>query len=90
MPSNTRRHSVTIDRLTDKTVALAVSDHGPGIPEDERQRAIERFFRGAGSAGTPGVGLGLSMVAAIARLHGGKLELSDNCPGLRATLLLPY
>jgi signal transduction histidine kinase len=81
---------VTIDRLTDKTVALAVSDHGPGIPEDERQRAIERFFRGAGSAGTPGVGLGLSMVAAIARLHGGKLELSDNCPGLRATLLLPY
>jgi signal transduction histidine kinase len=81
---------VTLDRHTNDTVALAVSDHGPGIPEDERPRAIERFFRGAGSAGTSGVGLGLSMVAAIARLHGGKLELNDNRPGLRATLLLPY
>ena len=80
---------VTMDRQMDDTVALAVLDHGPGIPAGERPRVTERFFRGAGSAGTSGVGLGLSMVAAIARLHGGKLELDDNHPGLRAILLLP-
>ena len=80
---------VTLDRQVDDTVALSVLDHGPGIPADERPRVTERFFRGAGSAGTSGVGLGLSMVAAIARLHGGKLELDDNFPGLRATLLFP-
>jgi signal transduction histidine kinase len=49
---------------------------------------IERFYRGDASRGTPGVGLGLSLVAAVARLHGGKLEFSDNQPGLRATLVL--
>jgi signal transduction histidine kinase len=81
--------TVTADRHTDGTVALAVSDHGPGIPAGERPRVTERFFRGTGSAGTSGVGLGLSMVVAIARLHGGRLELDDNHPGLRATLLLP-
>jgi signal transduction histidine kinase len=48
----------------------------------------ERFYRGDASRGTPGVGLGLSLVAAVAELHGGSLQLSDNCPGLRATLLL--
>jgi hypothetical protein len=50
---------------------------------------IERFYRGDASRGTPGIGLGLSVVAAVARLHGGKLEFSDNRPGLRATLVLP-
>jgi hypothetical protein len=72
----------------DDGISIAVADHGPGIPEAERPRATERFFRGAGSAGTQGVGLGLSMVAAIARLHGGELRLQDNGPGLRATLVL--
>jgi signal transduction histidine kinase len=70
-------------------IAIAVADRGPGIPADERARATERFFRGAGSKGTAGVGLGLSMVAAIARLHGGELRLEDNEPGLRAVLIIP-
>jgi signal transduction histidine kinase len=48
---------------------------------------VERFYRGDASRGTPGVGLGLSLVAAVARLHGGLLELGDNHPGLRASLL---
>jgi hypothetical protein len=48
----------------------------------------ERFYRGDASRGTPGVGLGLSLVAAVAKLHGGSLRLSDNNPGLRATLIL--
>ena len=70
-------------------VEMAVSDHGPGIADAERARVVERFYRGDASRGTPGVGLGLSLVAAVARLHGGRLELADNAPGLRATLLLP-
>lgn len=48
----------------------------------------ERFYRGDASRGTPGVGLGLSLVAAVAKLHGGLLELTDNRPGLRAELML--
>jgi hypothetical protein len=71
-------------------VELVVADRGRGIPPEERTCATERFFRGTSSAGTQGVGLGLSMVAAIARLHGGALRLEDNEPGLRAVLsILP-
>ncbi len=68
---------------------IAVWDHGPGIPEDQRSRVIERFYRLEASRSTPGSGLGLSLVAAVARLHGGRLELADNAPGLRAELILP-
>ncbi len=87
-PSGSR---ITVDatRHPDGTVVLAVADHGRRIPAAELPHAAERFFRGAGSAGTTGVGLGLSLVAAIARLHGGELRLEDNNPGLRAALLLP-
>jgi signal transduction histidine kinase len=70
-------------------VAIEVADHGPGIPAAERPHVTERFFRGVGSAGTTGVGLGLSTVDAIARLHRGHLQLRDNEPGLRASLTLP-
>lgn len=70
-------------------VVLAVADHGPGIPEGERQRVLERFVRLEASRNTPGSGLGLSLVAAVARLHGGTIELGDNGPGLRVTLYLP-
>ncbi len=49
---------------------------------------VERFYRGDASRGTPGIGLGLSLVAAVASLHGGTLEFSDNRPGFRAALLL--
>jgi signal transduction histidine kinase len=72
----------------DGAIEVAVSDDGPGIPDDEKPRVTERFYRCEASGGKPGVGLGLSLVAAIAKLHGGTLELSDNHPGLRAGLLL--
>ncbi|MCI0431583.1 MAG: HAMP domain-containing histidine kinase, partial [Rhodospirillales bacterium] len=66
---------------------LGVADQGPGIPEAERARVLEPFVRLDQSRGTPGSGLGLSLVDAIARLHGAVLSLKDNQPGLRARLL---
>jgi hypothetical protein len=72
----------------DGTIEISVSDDGPGIPDEEKPRVIERFHRGDASRGTPGAGLGLSLVAAVAKLHGGMLRLTDNHPGLRATLVL--
>ena len=71
-----------------ESVAVVVADDGPGIPERDRPKAAERFFRGDASRGTPGVGLGLSLVQAIAKLHGGCLELRDNQPGLRASMTI--
>ena len=70
-------------------VEIHVADRGPGIPADERSRATERFFRAEAARSTPGSGLGLSLVLAIAQLHGGALRLEDNQPGLRAILVLP-
>jgi signal transduction histidine kinase len=67
---------------------ITVADDGPGITPEEMQKVTERFYRGDQSRGTPGVGLGLSLVAGVATLHGGRLELTDNRPGLRATLVL--
>ena len=69
-------------------VAIGVADGGPGIPEPDRVRATERFFRGESARSTPGSGLGLALVQAVAHLHGGALTLDDNAPGLRATLHL--
>ena len=68
---------------------LSVADRGPGIPEADRARAVERFVRLEKSRSIPGSGLGLSLAAAVARLHGGELRLEDNAPGLRAVLVLP-
>jgi hypothetical protein len=68
-------------------IALSVADTGPGIAPDDRKRVIERFVRLEASRHSPGTGLGLSLVAAVARLHDAKLELADNRPGLKATLL---
>lgn len=70
-------------------VQLAVSDNGPGIPEWERERALERFYRLDASRSTPGAGLGLSLVSAVAELHQARLEMVDNRPGLRVELLIP-
>lgn len=70
-------------------VRINVSDDGPGIDAKDRQRAIERFVRLEKSRTAPGTGLGLSLVAAVARLHGGSIRLEDNSPGLRAVLDLP-
>jgi signal transduction histidine kinase len=66
--------------------ALVVADTGPGIPQEERQRVTERFVRLESSRNSPGTGLGLSLVAAVARLHDAELVLEDNRPGLRAAL----
>lgn len=65
---------------------LEVTDDGPGIPEAERPRVLRRFYRLDRSRGTPGSGLGLALVAAVARRHGAEPVLSDAKPGLRVTL----
>jgi signal transduction histidine kinase len=68
------------------TTILSIADSGPGIPAQDRRKVLERFVRLDDSRGTPGSGLGLSLVAAVAKLHGATLELGDNAPGLKVTL----
>jgi signal transduction histidine kinase len=75
--------------VTPAGVEIAVADQGPGIPEPERERAAERFYRGETARNTPGSGLGLALVQAVAHLHGGHLRLTDASPGLIAILTLP-
>ncbi|WP_374545494.1 sensor histidine kinase [Rhodoblastus sp.] len=75
--------------LDDNKVEIAVADRGPGIPEAERARVLERFVRLEASRSRPGSGLGLSLAAAVARLHDGTLRIEDNAPGLRVVLVLP-
>jgi signal transduction histidine kinase len=70
-------------------IMLSVADRGPGIPEADRGRVVERFVRLEQSRSKPGSGLGLSLASAVARLHGGELKLEDNHPGLRSTIALP-
>jgi len=70
-------------------VLLSVTDHGSGIPENDRKHAVERFVRLEASRTLPGSGLGLSLAAAVATLHGGELRLDDAHPGLIATLAIP-
>jgi signal transduction histidine kinase len=76
-------------RQAGEAIEIAVSDHGPGVAEEDRARALQRFVRLEKSRSAPGSGLGLSLVAAVARLHGGSVRLEDNRPGLRAVLSLP-
>ncbi len=73
----------------DTEIVIEIADRGEGIPESDRTRVTERFVRLETSRSQPGSGLGLSLVAAIARLHRGTLELADNHPGLMARLMLP-
>jgi len=68
---------------------LRVSDNGPGIPAAERENVLRRFYRLEKSRTTPGSGLGLALVKAIADLHDARLELADNAPGLRVELYFP-
>jgi hypothetical protein len=70
-------------------ILLTVADSGPGIPEADRSRVIERFVRLEQSRSKPGSGLGLSLASAVARLHGGELTLADNNPGLKSVIALP-
>lgn len=86
----TGRVKVSLRRRPDGRIALAVADTGPGIPPDQRARALERFVRLDDARSTPGTGIGLSLAAAVAEAHGGELELADGLgtPGLAASLLL--
>ncbi|WP_242469611.1 sensor histidine kinase [Rhabdochromatium marinum] len=69
-------------------VSVQVADSGPGIPAELREKVCERFFRLDDSRSSPGSGLGLSLVRAVTELHGARLELGDNAPGLRVSLVL--
>jgi signal transduction histidine kinase len=69
--------------------AISVADDGPGIPADEHQHVFRRFYRLERSRRTPGNGLGLSLVAAVARLHEADIKLFDNAPGLKIELQFP-
>src|SRR5271156_1731406 len=79
---------VTLRRRADGRAEIAVTDSGPGIDDSEKAKVVERFYRGDASRGTPGVGLGLSLAQAVAKLHGSALELSDRGPGLRVVLAM--
>ena len=71
------------------SVEISVADNGPGIDDAEKAKVVERFYRGDASRGTPGVGLGLSLAQAVAKLHGSALELCDLNPGLAVLLTIP-
>ncbi|MGH7065147.1 MAG: sensor histidine kinase, partial [Stellaceae bacterium] len=68
---------------------LDVADRGPGIPEADRETVLDRFVRLEPSRSTPGNGLGLSLVRAVAHRHQGSVRLADNHPGLRVRLEFP-
>lgn len=78
-------------RLSERAdaVLIAVSDRGPGIAEADRTHALSRFGRLDAARSTPGAGLGMALVEAVARLHDGRVELADNGPGLTVQIVLP-
>jgi signal transduction histidine kinase len=78
-----------IARRAGANAEIIVADRGPGISAEDRGRVLDRFVRLEGARSRPGSGLGLSMAAAIAKLHGGQLRVEDNGPGLRVVLALP-
>jgi len=82
------RVTVTIS-ASDGGAIVAVTDDGPGIPANEFQHVFKRFYRLERSRCSPGNGLGLSLVAAVARLHGARIEMADNAPGLKFRLQFP-
>jgi signal transduction histidine kinase len=92
---NAIKHGREAGRVTvevaqnDAGAVISVIDDGPGIPDDERQHVFERFYRLERSRHTSGNGLGLSLVAAVARTHGARIELMDNEPGLKCQLQFP-
>ncbi len=80
---------IRVEATDGADLTIMVADRGPGIPEPDRKHATERFFRGEAARNTPGSGLGLALVQAVATLHGGELLLRDNDPGLCCVLRLP-
>ena len=79
---------MTVARCADGPV-LAIGDRGPGIPIEERNHVLRRFYRLERSRNRPGNGLGLSLVAAVANLHNARIIMADNNPGLRIELHFP-
>jgi signal transduction histidine kinase len=82
------RIAIEAQRVGDR-VEIVVSDRGPGIAAADRERVVGRFVRLENSRSRPGSGLGLSLAAAVARMHHGALRIEDNAPGLRVVLSLP-
>ena len=85
-----------VRRRSSGEVEFSVTDTGPGVPDEDRERVVERFVRLENSRNEPGAGLGLSLVGAVAEAHGGRLELDEGPgkvgemgPGLRVALILP-
>ncbi|THD59122.1 HAMP domain-containing sensor histidine kinase [Phenylobacterium sp.] len=85
-----------VRRRSSGEIEFSVTDTGPGVPDGDRERVVERFVRLENSRNQPGAGLGLSLVAAVAEAHGGRLELAEGPgkvgemgPGLRVALMLP-
>jgi signal transduction histidine kinase len=85
-----------VRRRSSGEVEYSVTDTGPGVPDEDRERVVERFVRLENSRNQPGAGLGLSLVVAVAEAHGGRLELDEGPgkvgemgPGLRVALILP-
>lgn len=76
-------------RRVGSDIEISVADRGPGIPQSDRERVLGRFVRLENARSQPGSGLGLSLAAAVARLHHGALRIEDNAPGLRVALSLP-
>jgi signal transduction histidine kinase len=79
-------HVVVANEMIDGRPVVTVADDGPGIPVDQYEHVFKRFYRLEQSRYTPGNGLGLSLVAAVARLHGAQIEMLENSPGLRLML----
>ncbi|SIO11878.1 Signal transduction histidine kinase [Bradyrhizobium erythrophlei] len=79
-------HVVVANEIIDGRPVVSIADDGPGIPADQHEHVFKRFYRLEQSRYTPGNGLGLSLVAAVARLHGARIEMRDNSPGLKLML----
>ncbi|MET3901406.1 signal transduction histidine kinase [Devosia sp. UYZn731] len=82
--------AITAGRQGDQAFAVSVSDNGSGIPDAEWDKVFQRLYRLDKSRSTPGHGLGLSLVTAIAELHGATIALSDNSPGLCVRVIFPH
>lgn len=79
--------TIVVRTFKNQRAHLVVTDNGPGIPASEREAVLKRFYRLERSRGGPGAGIGLSIVAAVARLHGAELVLEDARPGLKVSML---
>jgi signal transduction histidine kinase len=88
--SETGENAVSVEaRRTNGEILIEVADKGAGVAEADRRRIFDRFVRLEGARSRPGSGLGLSLAAAAARMHGGRVTLADNEPGLKVIVALP-